>query len=122
MLFFLACALVLLAVLIGILWKLAELIWYIAWGLVIIIAGVLSLIALAVERLTGAFIRSVNDRWTVQAREDQRRAQHPGCHLGLMSCGSQTCACIGDRPCRAFVLARAAFLRREHASRAGAAL
>jgi len=42
-----------------------------------------------------------------RAERDQKIADYPGCQLGFLQCRSQTCACNGLRPCRAFIRARA---------------
>lgn len=41
-----------------------------------------------------------------QARVDQEQADFPGCCMGLMHCVDLTCWCAGNRPSRAFLLAR----------------
>jgi len=50
------------------------------------------------------------DRYTRQAKIDQKNADHPGCQLGLMECRSTSCGCDEGRPHPAFVRERAKYL------------
>jgi hypothetical protein len=48
-----------------------------------------------------------------QAKEDQKKADYPGCMLGLMQCRSQSCGCNGSQSCGGFVKERAKALQQQ---------
>ena len=57
--------------------------------------------------------RPEESEFTVQARADQKYADHPGCVRGFMECRNMICLCNGSRPSREFVKARAIDLEQE---------